>query len=261
MLLHSVGRYTFFAVFLAILPIASASAQTQVGGWLSISATGAAPAVASVEQVSIFPLRQESFEATHLYTEKGKPSFDIDGGVRFGQVGFGLAVSRYADTQKVQSSISIPSVFFFNQPTTAQAVTQNPLAHSETALHLEARYLVNLPHASIAAFGGPTYFRVAHELVTNDSYLETVDFSTGNQTERITGYDSRSVSLRAWGYHVGADIAYYFTDFIGIGTIVRYSHGTTKLPNDIQTGNTGVASTTDLAVGGLEIGGGLRIRF
>ncbi len=249
-----------FLLLLSVAAVSRSEAQ-QVGGWVSANGTFAQPAATSTTQVSVFPLRQEQFEATHVYTEKNKPSFDIGGGISFGQFGIGLAATRYSDTQPVNASISVPNRYFFDAPATASAITQNGLKHEETVLHIEGRYMVNLPHASIAVFAGPSYFKTAQEIVSNDTFSETYNDFLGTDAVSITGYNSKMVDLRAWGYNLGVDGAYYFSERIGVGGLLRFSRATVKFPNPIQTVQTGVTTEQSVDVGGLHVGAGIRFRF
>ena len=61
-------------------------------------------------------------------------------------------------------------------------------------------------------------------------------------------------SASALGAHAGADVAYYFSERIGVGGMIRYSHGSVKL--DSPDGD-----TLNSDVGGVHTSGGLRIRF
>jgi hypothetical protein len=244
-----------------LMLLAPSTTFAQVGGWVSASASFATPADDGVTQTAIFPYRSENFEATHVYPKTQKPSFDVGGGVRFGRFGVGMAVSRYADPQIASSSILVPNRSFFNRPSSASATTQDPLAHSEVAFHLEARYVANLSRVSVALFAGPSFFAINKEVVTSDHFTETFNLATAVQTESITGYDSQTERIKQWGYNVGADVSYYLSELVGVGGLVRFSQATAKLPNHIQSLNTGVATTTDMPIGGFQIGGGLRFRF
>jgi hypothetical protein len=245
----------------ALMLATPATSFAQAGGWVSASASVAKPAGESATQTAVFPYRSENFEATHVYPETSRPSFDVGGGIRFGRFGVGLSVSRFADRQVASSSIVVPNRSLFNRTSSASATTQDPLLHNELALHLEARYVANLPRVSVALFAGPSFFTIDKEVITGDHYTETFNFATAAQTEAISGYDKETKRLKQWGYNVGADVSYYLSELVGIGGLIRFSQATAKLPNDIQSFQTGVASTTDLSVGGLQIGAGLRLRF
>jgi hypothetical protein len=257
-MMRRVGVLGAVGVVAILGSVSSVSAQ-QIGGWVSANATMDKPATDTTTQAVVFPYRLETFQSTQVYTQKNKPSFDIDGGVRFGSFGAGLAVSRYSDNETVFSHLSVPSRFTFGNLATASANTQNPLGHEETALHFEGRYIANLPRMSVAVFAGPSYIKTRQDLVTDNTYQE-IDSLTLH-TVQITNYDFRTADLHAWGYNVGVDWAYYFSTFLGVGGLVRFSQATVQLPNDLQTTADGHAVTQDLKVGGLNFGGGVRVRF
>jgi hypothetical protein len=249
-------------VVLGLLAVAGSSSPAsaqQIGGWISANATMDKPATDTTTQAVVFPYRLETFQSTQVYTQKNKPSFDIDGGVRFGSFGAGLAVTRYSDNETVFSQLSVPSRFTFGNLANASSTTQNPLAHQETALHFEGRYIANLPRMSVAVFAGPSYIKTTQDLVTDTTYQEIDSFSL--HTVQITNYSLRTADLHAWGYNVGVDWAYYFSTFLGVGGLVRFSQATVQLPNDLQTSADGHTVTQDLKVGGLNFGGGVRVRF
>ena len=65
---------------------------------------------------------------------------------------------------------------------------------------------------------------------------------------------SRAQSASTTGGHVGADIAVYFSDRVGIGGTVRVSRGSVDV--DASDGD-----TVAIDVGGVQMSGGLRLRF
>jgi hypothetical protein len=54
---------------------------------------------------------------------------------------------------------------------------------------------------------------------------------------------------------VGADASVFFTRVVGIGGFVRYSRGTIEVDEPLSE------MPQDVTVGGLRVGGGLRLRF
>jgi hypothetical protein len=258
-MVRRVGVCGVLVLLAAVIAHSPAQAQ-EIGAWFSANATFTKPAADSTTQATVFPYRSETFQSTQLYTQKNKPSFDLDGGVRFGSFGAGLGFTRYSDDETVQSHLTVPSRLFFNNLASATATSQNPLSHQETAIHLEGRYIANLPRMSLAVFAGPSYIKTTQDVVTDNTYTE-VDSLSGLHTINITNYSFRPVDLHAWGYNVGVDAAYYFSNYIGVGGLVRFSQATVKLPNDLQTTANGQAVTQDVKVGGLNVGGGVRLRF
>jgi hypothetical protein len=239
-----------------------APAAAQVGGWVSANATRAQPATNSDTQMSAFPFRGEEFQATHIYTRNPKTSLDGSLGVRVGKFGAGLAISRYVDPEPALAYIRVPNPVLLNTVASAAATPQTPLSHQETALHGEVRYVASVSRLDVAIFAGPSYFIAVQSLVTSDTYQEVFDPVTFAATVSITGYGSRhSEVLRAWGFNVGADVAYYFSSRIGVGSLVRFSRARVNLPNDLQAAQTGSVTTQSATIGGFSIGGGLRFRW
>jgi hypothetical protein len=235
--------------------------QAQVGGWVSANATFLIPATDAIEQVTVFPYRSENLDATVTYFRESKPSFDIGGGVRFGQFGVGVAASRYVDNETADVHIRVPHPSLFNAHATADGTTQNEMEHKETAVHIEARYVANLPNLSVAVFAGPSYFKTTQELIREIYFNESLNLTTLAYTVVVTRTDNSIESQSAWGFNVGTDVAYYFSQTVGVGGLLRFSRGTIDLPNDFQSNANGTLVTQEVKLGGLSLGGGIRLRF
>jgi hypothetical protein len=59
------------------------------------------------------------------------------------------------------------------------------------------------------------------------------------------------------GYHVGGDVRYFFTTHVGVGGVVRFTAADVELTGTLFK----PAGTTTVKAGGLQAGGGLRLRF
>ena len=70
----------------------------------------------------------------------------------------------------------------------------------------------------------------------------------------FAGARRRAQSASTTGGHVGADMAVYFSDWVGIGGTVRISRGSV----DVDASDGG---TVAIDVGGVQMSGGLRLRF
>ncbi|MFN7916994.1 MAG: outer membrane beta-barrel protein [Vicinamibacterales bacterium] len=252
----TVIRATSLAAVLTFSTVSSAMAQA--GGWLSVNATMNQPATKSVTQRDQVPYRSEFFTSSGDYTMKGKPSFDIAGGVRFTrQLGIGIAVSQFADNEPAQISFSVPHPALFNRPANGSGET-SALEQKDTAVHIEARYTVNTPRANVSVFAGPSHFSSTRELVSDYTYRELLLTPSLTYTVTYTGATTTKDKMSAWGLNVGADVGYFFTEKAGVGMLVRYSKANVDLPNEMTL----TSSDSDkLGVGGLSIGGGLRLRF
>ena len=100
-------------------------------------------------------------------------------------------------------------------------------------------------------FGGPSFFSVKQGIV-NDFEI------TGNLPVRHRDVQpglTTTVDESKVGFNVGADVGYFFTRQVGVGGSVQWSGTTIEMP---ASGGTG---TFELKAGGLQAGGGLRLRF
>ena len=102
----------------------------------------------------------------------------------------------------------------------------------------------------IGIFGGPTFFIVDQDLATEVEFTHAFPFDTAS----FTGVTTSSESESGIGFNVGIDVGYYFSPTLGVGGMARFTRGTV----DFISVDGGSASAT---VGGLNVGGGLRVRF
>ena len=143
----------------------------------------------------------------------------------------------------------MPHPFFFNQPREATFETTQPEG-TEVALHIPVVWMPSFgTHLKVLVFGGPSVFRVTQNVVSDltlsDPYPPVTATITGVSTSRLAGTVA--------GFHVGGDLGYYVNKTLGIGAGVRYSFANMTFAGD--------TAVTDGRAGGLEIAGGLRIRF
>jgi hypothetical protein len=183
------------------------------------------------------------------YEVGGGFAFDVSGGVvvwRNLAVGGGL--TRFSTSTPTTINAQIPHPFFFNQPRTVAGEFEGD--RSELAVHIQAKWLVPVDDKFIVAiFGGPSFFQVDQTIVTDVDYSESYPFDTATFTRAITDEQSES----AMGFHVGGDFAYYFSNQVGVGGVLQYSGATVEMA--VPSG------TADVKAGGLQVGGGLRLRF
>ena len=185
-----------------------------------------------------------------VYTVAPGLVYDGSGGVRIWRnLGLGVGVSSYTLDVSSYVSARAPHPLFFDRGRSISGAI--PLARDERAVHLQA--LAILPVAgslTLTLFGGPTLFRVEQDLVTDVQFTHAYSYDAATFSDAV----STSRSNTKVGFNVGADVAYYFSDHVGIGWLTRYSAATVGLPS---TGG-GIVS---VQVGGLHIAGGLRVRF
>ena len=195
------------------------------------------------------------------YSFASKPGLDIGGGVILGPgLVLGVAVSNYSDKEPGSFTLTLEHPQF--HPTLTATTLTVPLDHVEKAVHLEFGYAVPaIGKLNLMAFGGPSRFSVRQPLIT-DAYVDEV-FNLGTRTWSAVTRDAVTETQKAseWGYHVGADLSYNLTNTIGVGTLIRYSRATVTLEDPLQALVQDSHVSQDLKVGGLQMSGGIRLRF
>jgi hypothetical protein len=195
----------------------------------------------------------DNVEVRQLDTSYEVPSgstFDVAGGVVGGHnVGVGAGVSRFSHTTPAMLSGSTPHPFFFNQPRSVSAAIGG-LDRTEVGIHL--RLLGAFPlgrHVEVMVFGGPSFFHVAQEVVTDFTYTQSYPYDTA-------AFNSAKTST-ASGWHVGfnggGDVAYFFTQQIGMGFSATFSGATLDLPAD--------SGAVSVKAGGVGVSLGVRLKF
>jgi hypothetical protein len=176
--------------------------------------------------------------------------YDVTAGGRIkGRLGVGYAMSYRRQTEFAQISASVPHPLYFSQPRLVGG--EAGLKRQDLAMHLAAMYLVPVSEAlQVSVFAGPTLFRVSQDMVHNMEVNEAYPFDQAT----YTGVTASREHASRIGYNTGADVAYFFTQTLGVGGIVRFSQATVDMP-------TPDGGTASLKVGGLQTGAGVRVRF
>lgn len=186
------------------------------------------------------------------YDVKSGPAFNISaGGTVWRNLAIGVGVSRYSKDTPVEFTASVPHPFFFSRPREVSAEIDN-LKREELAVHVQARVMFQpSPRIQGMVFGGPSFFKVKQGIVTDFEIVEAYPYDTATFSRAIT----TTVDESKVGFNVGADVGYFFTRQVGIGGIVQFSSATVEAPASSGTG------TVEIKAGGLQVGGGLRLRF
>jgi hypothetical protein len=204
------------------------------------------------EEDSSYDLNQEL--ATVSAAHEIEPGFVWEfsaGGHVYKQLGFGFAVSYFKRDDGAHVAASLPHPFFFEQPRSVSGDATG-LEREELGIHLDAMFLLPLTERfQISVFGGPSFFRLNQELVDSiqvaESYpYDEAEFSGVN--EGSSGWEWSNV-----GYNVGAEASVFFTQYIGVGASIRYSDADVEFDRS--------SGPLQVKVGGLQVGGGLRIRY
>lgn len=251
----------------ALMLVASA-AQAQVSAFISTNAAAHQPAAPDFRQEGSGPLRQETTTLSSEQQFGTALAFDVGGGVlgRLGarwRLGVGVAFSRARDSRRATVHLTLPHPIVFYRPGTATSSTDEGLERRELGTHIQAVLETGRGPVVVRVFGGPSHIRLAQTVVSDVQVGETLDLSPQlPYVVTITGVETSEVAVSAWGYHVGADAGVFFGRHIGIGGLARYSRATADLPNALQAAvdRTGTP-TSRQTLGGLSLGGGLRLRF
>ena len=183
---------------------------------------------------------------------EGGAIIDAGGSVRmWRQLSLGATFTALKTFDDATLTGSVPHSFLVND---SRTVASQALAfeHRERTTHIHVAWVVSIPgneHLEVTFSGGPSLFNVMREVVSDISVLETgPPFS-----EVAVNVGKREHSSNGWGGHVGADVTYMVTTAVGLGGFVRFAAGSVDVPI--------AGDTASLDVGGVQTGGGIRIRF
>ena len=248
-------RLTTLFVCLATLTLGSAEAQTSEWdghGFISISGGGQFSDREFKIPLSV-PMFDElaRFETTHTSGSGGL--LDVAGAVRIAGnlgVGGGLSVTR-SQNDGLGTGI-VPNPLFFDRSRDVSFL-ETGLEQREIGIHFSAVYVIPVSDRFlVSVVGGPTLFRLRQDLVsdvelgpeTDAPFFDTVDVASVSTT---------TVSETGLGVHIGFDGTFLLNDQLGVGGFFRFAGGSVDLP----AGDTLVS----VDVGGVQVGGGLRLFF
>jgi hypothetical protein len=162
--------------------------------------------------------------------------------------GVELGLSFLSSTGNANVAAQIPHPLLFNHPRPING--QASASHSETAAYVDGVYMIVGRRVDVAISGGLSVFYVSQDLVTDVSYVEQYPFDTATYTGASVGQETMT---RA-GYNIGVDATWKRWRRWGVGGMIRFSHA--RAPFTISGSPAGTVT-----VGGLQTGGGLRVRF
>jgi hypothetical protein len=162
----------------------------------------------------------------------------------------GAGVTGFWSTRSADVTASLPHPFFFNRPRSVEGSVSG-LARSEAMVAVECAWLMRVnARTDLQVFAGPAFFKVRADMPTGVAFTEAYPYDAAT----ITGVESERVSGSAAGFTVGGDVTYMFTRTIGLGGHLRFSAASASLTSP-------GGPTTSVDLGGLQVGGGLRLRF
>jgi hypothetical protein len=239
-----------FCTMVAATPVRAQTAGWSENGYLGINGIYQSNGTAFDDTFRL-TLNQEDGSLTAGHKVSAGPALDIFGGGRVvGLLGLGFGVSLFQRDDDAAVRANLPHPFFFDQPR-GVAGSATGLARRERAFHVDAMLLVPVSDAfQVLLFGGPSYISVDQDMVTEVKFSEAYPYDEA----QYTGVEITKRSGSKLGYNVGADVCVFVSRHVGVGTLVRFSRANIELPS------TGTEAAISEA-GGLQLGGGLRVRF
>ena len=185
------------------------------------------------------------------YRGGGDTLLDVSGGVRIWRhLAVGAGVSQFSHEDDAGITGRIPHPFFFDRSRQISG-TETGLARQEMAVHIQALWVIPAGRSvDIALFGGPTFFNVTQDLVTGVTFDQTYPYNDVT----FAGASRQPRSASTTGFHAGADVSFYFSNWVGVGGMVRFSRGSVDL-------NSQDGGRVAIDTGGVQTSGGLRLRF
>ena len=243
----------------AMLCPSVASAQGAGRAWLDVDFGFAMPAEKNFSAAVSPTIFGETATFSTDYTLGTGAVFGFGGGYMFTKkLGAGANFSSAAFPGDAVDNAHVPHPVFFNAYGNDSEPSEHEVPRAEVAFNIHVMFVfMDSGKARVRVYGGPSYIRMRQTVVENFFYTQTTNGTANNIT--ITSSDVVDVKgIGAWGFHVGGDYSYFFNRIFGVGGFARYIFGSATIDNPLD--NPG-ASTIDLKAGGLQAGGGLRLRF
>lgn len=216
-----------------------------------LSVSGAfEPGTQTISDDGTFPLYEETGRLNVSSEVSSGAVLDFGVGARVvGNWTLGANFHRASSTDAAEVTGQAPHPLFFNRPR-AFSTTFDDLKRTEQALHLSLGYRVPLGEKfDVHLYGGPSQFRYTQEVVGEVIITDAGSF--------VANYETARRKKNAWGGHVGADLSYALyragTTSFRLGGFVRYAGA----KSDVRV----VTNSVSTDLGGIQIGGGLRVRF
>ncbi len=243
-------RHYAAPALLGLLIAFPAPARAQSGGWRDrgyVTIGGWYQPVGTTFSDEIQPIIDvEAADIDTEYDTGSAAGFDVGGGVRvWRNLGVGVNVSRFSKTSNGTVDAQVPHPLFFRQPRTVTGEAE-ALERDETAVHIRLLWMVPLrERLHLGLSGGPSWFNVGQDLVTNIAVTQTYPFDSATFASAT---NSRQTGTHA-GFNAAADLTFILQPHVGVGMEVSFSRANVPL------------DTVTVDAGGLHIGGGLRFRF
>ena len=191
-----------------------------------------------------YPLYDEIGTAQVSHPIKNGAIFDATGGVRIGKR-WGAALNLFGRSGSAPGTVtaSVPDPVLFDHPRLVTSTLPKMTHHEFWIAPLFVYVLPLKEKVDLMVMVGPALAKLTHDLATSVAITE--------------GATAPSVAVGVTTLHhsyitfeVGADVRYLLTKNVGVGGFFRY--GGTKA---------NVSSTLKVTLGGVQVGGGIRVRY
>jgi len=231
--------------------------QSAARGWLDVNFGTVSMTHDGFENSVSVPVFGETATFGASYAQPLGAHFDFGGGYMFvPRVGIGVSFSGDVSDGTPTLTARIPHPLYFNAFASDTIEGDTDLRRSEGAVNISI--VVNAmpfnPKFNIRLFGGPTYYRVTQDAVTDIRYNQQFAIFAPTQNVDITNYTFDEVEGTGWGYHIGLDANVFFSNVVGVGFGIKYGGATVPLENALF-------GEYDSDAGGFNFFGGLRLRF
>jgi len=231
------------ALAVTVTPDAHAQMQWTDKGFFNVTFGGQAPSqTLSAETTPDIYGEPASIRSTQ--DVGGGFFFDFAGGYKvWRNLAVGIGLARVASSGDLLVDASIPDPLVFDSPRSVTAVVPDA-KHSQTSINLTGTWMMPVTDKVDVGFQfGPTIFMVSQDL--------PVDFQIQEPTPTITSTSLEKLDKTTVGIHFGVDVTYLVTPRYGVGVLARYTWGSADI----------TGADESVTVGGLQIGGGFRVRF
>ena len=228
-----------------------AAAQSRSQPRFEISANvGALTGASKFTESETFPANVETETLTVAHGVKTVVAFNAGAALRIvPQLWVGVQYARADAKPSASITAAVPHPLLFNAPRTVDGSISG-VAHNEQNVHVDLMYALPVRAVDIKVMGGPTFFNLKQDFVSNLSVNETYPFDTATFASATTTHVSRG----AVGFNAGVDISRPLSSVVGIGALIRYSRADVRFHKPDNRDQT-------VKAGGVEATAGVRVRF
>ena len=223
-------------------------------GFLNVNLLGQVQSQ-NFSHVSTFDLYDQTGTSESTQTIGSDMLFDVMGGARvWKNMAVGASFSSLWQSDDVVINVSVPHPLYFDSARSAVATT-SALKHTERSISFFAAWVIPTEgQLDVSIFAGPSFVTVNQAIPNNISANNISEIDETFNSVTLQSVGSTALSKTAFGFILGADVTYMFAERFGAGSTIRYNRATADL-------STSDGRTISVGLGGLQIGGGLRVRF